>query len=1048
MDRLLRRVLLATLALILLLGLGFYSYHSGTTKHRLQVSQAHVESTFQGVSQGFQEFADVVAEWVLSDATTRALISQTSKDDPVARGLLYRRMFPLYESLRAKHVRQLHVVGGDGRSLLRMHAPERSGDDLRTISPLKMQAIDQRKRVSGFENGRVMSGFRHVYPVQDGSVLLGALEVGLSFIAIHHLMAKELGEGTVVRFLLERSDLLQAMGGDSRSNQTLFASLYEPSPVHPAYVTENLAQPLFDTQPEVLPAYAMAVEQHAGENASIRKAIERGQAFSHMVCISLGECYLVSGLPVKNSRDAVAGYVLAYSQDAGYASNAASVLIAFLLSSLLLVALALVGLRQLRTSRRLVALSEHVHKGIYVLDRVGRITYVNPAACALLGYAQDELMGGNAHVLFHASSAGEQVAPEDCPIRLVTQKGVVFQGDAEVFRAKDGTLITVEVTSSPITEAGEVTSVVTVFTDIRERLRRDERMRQSDAALLAAAEGVMITDADERIVAVNPAFTHMTGYEGAEVLGRKPGFLASGKHPKEFYEAMWAKLNSEGIWQGEIYNRRKDGSVFPEWLSISKIRDSAGRVTSYVGVFNDISEIKDKEDKLSFMAHYDVLTKLPNRRLLHERLDQALRHKQREEGLLGVLFIDIDRFKQVNDSLGHDAGDRLICEAAERIYGILRREDTLARQGGDEFVILLDGMQEAQAASLVADKVIAAFKPAFHLPGFEEQAVFVGASVGISLYPQDGHDVSNLLKQADAAMYEAKAAGGNAWRFSNPEMTSVAVQRLRLEGELRHALEAGEFTLYYQPKVKLSDGHIYGLEALIRWQHPTRGLLGPYTFLPTAQESRLIADIGAWVVQEAARQIAIWQEAGLPPVKVCVNIDGAQLARGDLADVVEAALAESALEPHWLGLEITETAIMAQAEGVIRSLETLRALGIGMSIDDFGTGHSSLSRLKQLPVKVLKIDASFVRDMVEDASDRAIVRATVALAKALGLSTVAEGVETAAQLAMLKAMGCDAIQGYYLSRPVPAESVPALLAQGGYAAQVNGSEGPDAGRLE
>lgn len=1036
MHRILRRTLLAVVAIILFLGLGAYSYHQIETRQRLRLYQAQVASTFQGVALGYQEFADVVSDWVLSDPVTLALIGQLTQDDPIARGLLYRRLAPLYESLRVKHVRQLHIVGRDGRSLLRMHAPEKSGDDLRHIRPLLLAAMARGKPMAEFENGRLMSGFRYVYPIRHAGEILGAIEVSLSFSAIRRLLARELGDGMVVRFLLERRDLLRAMGSNTQHVDSLFASLYEPARLHPGYVTENLAHPLFDESPEVLPVHAEALERRAGESPAIRQAMAAGQPFSRQICLALDACYLMNGLPIDNSRGQVAGYVLAYRLDAEYAGRALSTLTAFLLASLLTLGLALVIVRHKHTQRRLLTLSEHVGKGIYVLDRSGRITYANPAACTLLGYPPEELLGQDAHTLFHDTSAGAHLSAEDCPIRKVTWEGKVFQGDKEVFRARDGTFIPVEVTSSPISEAGEITSVVTVFADIRERLRHIERLRQSDAAFQAASEGVMITDAQAHIVAINPAFTQLTGYESTEVLGRDPRFLASGRHPRTFYTAMWEKLAKEGVWQGEIYNKRKDGSIFPEWLSIASIRDEQGRTSSYVAVFNDISELKDKEARLSFLAHYDTLTRLPNRILLRQLLRQNLQRKQQEGGLLAVLFVDMDRFKPVNDSLGHDAGDQLIRAAAERIRGCLQHEDTLARQGGDEFVILLERIQESQAAVQLAGKIIAALKPAFHLHGFEEQAVFIGASIGISLYPQDGRDESTLLRQADAAMVEAKAAGGDTWRFSNPDLGNHAVARLRMEAELRQALETQAFELHFQPKVALADAHVHGLEALIRWRHPERGLLAPGAFLPVAQASRLIADIGDWVLRESIRQLAEWRAAGIPIVCVWVNVDGSQLARGDLPQQVERALAAAALEPHWLGLEITETAIMAQPQQVIPALETLRALGVGLSIDDFGTGHSSLNRLKQLPIDVLKIDASFVRDMAEDASDRAIVAATIALAQALGLATVAEGVETAEQLAMLLDMGCAYVQGYYLARPMPAAMVAAMLSDNDFAQRI------------
>ena len=1024
----LRRTLLILLGAALPVTFLFYAFHTRETEQRLEVNYAQIEAAYAGVSMGYKEFADVISGWILGDPEVINLLHQIQEGNDVARGLLYRHIFPLYDSLRTKHVRQLQFFAPDGKSILRMHAPERSDDDLSQIRPLMMRAMATRKATAGFENGRLMSGFRYCFPITDGDSLLGGVEVSLSFTAIQRLVEREVGNTATVRFLLERNGLMRAISDDLQDSEPLFDSLYLASAVHPKYVTENFDNPLFEEPVVDLPSHTAEVESQIGNDRRITAAMNNGEAFARHLCNGLTECFFVNGLPIRNDRNQAAGYILTYSPDEQYLERSFTVLSAFGLAILLLVAATLLGVRLQLTRRRLTTLSEHVGKGIYVLDRKGNISYTNPAASALLGYSQDEFMGQDAHDLFHVSSGGVAVAAHACPIRCVTERGEVFQGDQEVFRSKDGTYINVEVTASPIIEAGETVAVVTVFSDIRDRLTREQQLRQTDAAVQAAVEGVLITDTQGKIVAVNPAFTRLTGYAESEVIGRKPSLLSSGRHSSEFYAGMWRDLLEEGIWQGEILNRRKNGSVYPQWLSISAIRDIDGQATSYVGVFNDISDLKEKEDRLFYLAHFDSLTGLPNRRLLRDRLEHAMARADREGSVLGVLFVDLDRFKQVNDSLGHEAGDQLICQAAERIGDGLRHEDTLARQGGDEFVILLEGLADSQTTSTVAMKLIEAIKPSFRLRGFEDQFVVVGASIGIAMYPRDGQDASTLLRRADAAMYVAKSAGGNTWQHSNEDSAVFAEERLQLESELRHALDNDELVLHYQPKVNLSKNMVEAVEALIRWEHPTRGLLGPDKFLPLAKESGLIVEIGNWVMQRAVRQIVSWENIGITHIRVYLNIDGSQLARNTYPGKLLATLRSAGIPPNSLGIEVTETAMMGRADGNIAALKMLREHGIALSIDDFGTGHSSLNRLKRLPIDTLKIDRSFIRDMVDDPSDQAIVRATVALAQELGLHTVAEGVETEAQLAMLREMGCTSIQGYLVARPMPASELPGWLA--------------------
>jgi diguanylate cyclase (GGDEF)-like protein/PAS domain S-box-containing protein len=1020
-----RKSILWVLAASLFLGVLIYSLYLRQTEQRLAISQAQTQAAYGTIVSGYGEFADVAQGWLVGDRRAYALIRDLLNDVPEARGQAYRYLYPFFETLRAKHVRQLQFVGRDGRSRLRMHAPELYGDDLFDARPLLKATIEQGRPLSGFENGRVFHGFRYVYPVIDGGTVLGAMEISLSFSAIRQLLAIGMPEHAVVRFFIKRDDLLRALDrGQERAGMVaLFNSMYKVAPLHPSYVTEDHDHMLYGETVEAVSTTSLRLEAALGRDSTTTRRIGQGVAFARHACLDWRDCYLVNFLPVHDRSGKAVAYIVTQAPDASHASRVAVLGGVFLVGVVLLSALVILGMNWLRSREQMRVISQNVGKGIYVVDRNGIITYANPAAAAMLGFDIAAMVGQPAHDLLHAESNGTQVAAAECPILQVALHGEIHQSANELFRCKDGSTLPVEVTASPIRELGEITGVVTLFSDIRERLAVEARLRQSDAAFNQAAEGVLITDAQNRIVAINHAFSNLTGYTEADVLGKNPGLLSSGQQTPEFYQRMWAEIRRFGHWQGEVYNRRKNGSVFPEWLSIAAIKDAQGKVTNYVAVFNDISDLKDKEARLNFMAHHDTLTGLPNRLLFADRLGHALAAAARNSHRVAVLFMDLDRFKQVNDSLGHDAGDQLLVDTGERIAACLRQEDTLGRQGGDEFVILLERLNEGHDAVQVAEKVINALKPVCRVHDHE---VYIGGSIGISLYPDDGNDVVTLLKHADNAMYLAKSAGGNTWRFFNPALAEDAVERLNLEVELRRALERDEFRLHYQPKVDLADGHINALEVLLRWQHPVRGLLAPGAFLKVAKESGMMVDIGHWVMHAAARQAVVWSDMGLP-VPVSVNVDGSQLSRDLLSQLVTEVIDSTGLMPTQLGLEITETAIMEQPGSVVDKLATIRALGVRIYIDDFGTGHSSLSRLKQLPISVLKVDAAFVRDMVEDASDRAIVRATVALAHEMDMKVVAEGVETHEQLRLLREIGCDSVQGYLLARPMPAEQVEILL---------------------
>ena len=546
-------------------------------------------------------------------------------------------------------------------------------------------------------------------------------------------------------------------------------------------------------------------------------------------------------------------------------------------------------------------------------------------------------------------------------------------------------------------------------------------LRLAEKVIESSLEGILITDEDLHIVSVNPAFTRLTGYTFDEVRGRTPAVLKSGRHDANFYRAMWKSISACGHWQGEIWNRRKSGELYPELLTITAIHDSNGRLTNYAALFSDISQIKDSEEQIRSLAYYDPLTNLPNRRLLEDRLQVALAHAHRNHSRLAVMFVDLDRFKRINDTLGHEVGDRVLMEIANRLKHCLREDDTVARMGGDEFIIVLGDVAQEDAPAHVASRIIEALREPVVLDGRE---LVITTSIGISVYPEDGEDATVLIKNADTAMYRAKDEGRNSFQMYQTAMNARSLEHLALEAALHHALEREELVLHYQPVVDIASGKVVAAEALLRWRHPDLGLVSPADFIPLAEETGLILPIGAWVMREACRQHRAWAKQGFELPRMKVNLSARQFRDPSLVTLISEILAETGMPAAALNLELTESVLMDESEYGIAVLARLRKLGLGLALDDFGTGYSSLAYLKRFPIDELKIDRLFVRDMERNPSDAAIAGAIVSMAHSLGQMVVAEGVETQAQLAILTASGCDMAQGFLFSRPLPADAFP------------------------
>ncbi|MCE5180864.1 MAG: EAL domain-containing protein [Betaproteobacteria bacterium] len=555
----------------------------------------------------------------------------------------------------------------------------------------------------------------------------------------------------------------------------------------------------------------------------------------------------------------------------------------------------------------------------------------------------------------------------------------------------------------------------------------NRRLRLAERVFETTFEGIMVTDANSVIESVNPAFTKITGYGMDEVVGKKPAILSSGRHDQEFYRKMQAELAENGCWQGEIWNRRKDGEIYPEWLSMSTVKNREGEITNYVAIFSDITERKASEDHVRHLAHHDALTNLPNRMLLLERLGHALVHAHRQGSLVVVMFLDLDRFKIINDTLGHAVGDQLLKVIAGRLAECVREDDTVARLGGDEFIILLEDVVSIQSVAGVAQKLIHALETPVVM---DHQEMFVTTSIGISVYPDDGDSADALIQHADTAMYRAKERGRNNYQFFTADMNARAFERLAMENSLRHALERNEFLLHYQPQVDTKTRRITGMEALLRWQHPDFGLVSPAQFIPIAEETGLIVQIGEWALRAACFQNKAWQDAGLPRLHVAVNLSARQFKQSGLVKMVSRALEDSGLEPAYLEIEITESIAMEHADDTIATLHELKAMGVQISMDDFGTGHSSLSYLMRFPIDTLKIDQSFIQNLTSDSGDSrddAIAAAITTMARSMKMKVVSEGVETKEQMSFLRDHDRQEVQGYYFSQPLPAEAFSELL---------------------
>ena len=1026
--RLNRRIiwLLSGVVWILVLLFLYLNWQDKVAMHE-QRHEAALDTAYQAAINSFDLAARAYFQEAVSRPEVLALLrdgqqADTEDEGAMIRGRLYRILWPTYERLRDGELRQLHFHAADGTSFLRFFSPEYHGDDLWETRPLIREVHRTQEPAAGFETGRSLSGFRYVYPVLDQGEFLGSVEFSIPFRYVRELMSK-LDESQQFQLILRR-EAVEAKVPPG------FLSLYETSCLHEDYVVEDTSL-VFPDSPRPPSDAIRAINERLAEDRRVREAVDAGTR--RVIPVDLaGETWAINLLPIHDLAGEQVAYVLAYSPDPLAGVLQRDALVAGLAATLLLGVTLLLLLRLLTSREHLgaqrayqQAITDTMAEGLYAQDEAGRITFINPPGSKLLGYRAEDLLGYDAHARFHRHAGNHYTAASDCPIRQRLTRGLTFEGE-ETFLHADGRLIPVEVSSRPLYQDGEQVGAVTLFRDISEYKRAQERQKLAASVFTSANDSIIITDPQSRMLMVNDAFTRLTGYAPEEVEGRNPSILSSGRQDAAFYRRMWQTLQENDEWHGELWDRRKNGELFLQLGTISAVRDEQGQLLHYVGLFSDITESKKHQERLEFLAHYDPLTALPNRTLLLDRLRQAMQLASREQHRVCVAYLDLDDFKDINEHWGHSIGDRVLLELARRLDVMRREGDTVAHLGGDEFaLVFVDLADDKQCRNLTGELLRALRKP-MQIDG---QTLACHASIGITAYPQadENVDAEQLLRQADQALYQAKLQGKNRRYFFDAAGDRRQRDRHEVLERLTRALEREEFVLFYQPKVNLRSRDVIGVEALIRWQHPERGLLPPGAFLDDMLDQPLEADVSRWVMTRALAQVTAWRECGIH-LPISVNVPAQHLQEADFAEQVSALLQQYPdLPANSLELEILESTALDRLDHVSRVIEECVALGIHFALDDFGTGYSSLSYLKRIPVQIVKIDRSFVGDMLEDSDDLALLEGIIQLAQVFQLQIIAEGMETPEQGERLLQLGCDVVQGYGIARPMPAEEIPQWL---------------------
>lgn len=993
---------------------------------RIQSHQLAEDFALQadGVSQHFRD--NLQEQQRALGAILAALLENAALGDALAarnRETLLRLSEPLFHRLHDEYaVTHFYFTDPDRVNLLRVHQPSRHGDTIDRATTLA--AASTGRLGAGLEMGPLGTlTLRVVAAWRRDDRLLGYLELGME---VEHLVAKLpplFGyEGAI---LLEKTSVTRS---DWEDGMRMLGR-----------------EPHWDAAPHQLVAFSTLPDLY-------RKLGDwRDDPAAHTL-LTGGHSYRTTSTPIDDVMGRPVAQLLLLSRIDTQRRHEAH---ATLLSQWLYVALgggmAVVILLLLRWSDRRMRTSQRdldqarmewaeafdaVADPIFLHDAELRLLHVNRAYAELAGESAEDLRGRPYWIVFPliggglASCRAASCSTVDPTAKLSVREEEIVLDDGRTFNSR----------AYPVQDPhGVFLYSIHILHDITQQKQADEQLRLTAVAFDNTAEGIIITDDQANICAVNRAFTAITGYSAQEATGRNPAFLQSDHHDPAFYSAMWLALQQTGHWQGEIWNCRKDGAAYPEWLSISSVRTEQGTLSHYVGVFADLSDIRQTQHELNHLVHHDPLTGLPNRLLLTDRLQHALLAAQREGQMVALVILSLDRFKAVNETLGHRIGDTVLTAIARRLQHALRAPDTLARPlvrrddmqsinlarlSGDEFAVVLERIRSADDVAKITTRLLETIAEPISTGDGE---TVITASAGISLFPDDGECAERLLQRADTAAHTAKLAGGNVSHFFSAELGRAAEERFQLLADLRRGLAQQELVVYYQPQYLLRDSRLMGFEALVRWQHPTKGLVAPAAFIPAAEDSGLIVPLGQWVLAQACHQAALWQRSGRQ-LQVAVNVSPRQFHQPDLVRQVAALLHDTGLEPSRLELEITESCIMENAEETVRILDELKGLGVGLAVDDFGTGYSSLSYLKRFPVDKLKIDRSFVMDIQRGNDDCAITRAILALAHGLNLTTIAEGVETEAQRDLLDELGCEQMQGFLVGRPMPVEDIDELLA--------------------
>jgi|GEM_PF-1928249 len=1004
-----------------------YLYRNWQNKQQIHEERQlqSVQTAYQAAVDGFRLATEIYVDEVIRQPDTLSLLQQglkasDEKDQALARGLLYRALWPSYDQLSENNLRQMQFHQPDGRSYLRFMQTDAWGDDLLPFRPSVRQALDKREPVAAFEAGLSLTGFRYVYPLDWQGENLGSVELSIPFRSIQQAM-RQLDPVNDYHLYLQRSIIEPIVPRG-------YLALYSQTCIHSDFLLEDPSLELPDS-PQPPSDRVEAINKRLSEHPSIIKALDAGQMHLHQLRLDR-QTWSVTFLPIQDLEGRTVAYVTAYSVDPFAAALRQDFIVNWLLGSGLLIAILLLVYRLLASREALMSEKAYQHaitdcmgESLYALDRQGRFTFINPSAQELLLNQETDVLGKTEESLLSWLPA-----IGDVPEKVDRLSGALraFEGRARLQRT-DGSLVDVEVTSRPLYKQEGKYGSVTLLRDISERKQTEKRLLLAASVFSTAQEGIIITDPEGSILMVNEAFTEISGYSLSEAEGRNPRFLQSGRHDRSFYTQLWRSLSQTGLWVGEIWNCRKDGSEYLQAITITAVKDSQGKTLHYVGLLSDVTKLRQHQEELEFLAHYDPLTRLPNLMLMQERLDALIMENNNKKQRLLVGKLDLDNFSLINEQWGHDTGDLLLKSVAERLQLLLGEEAVIARLGGDEFAFVICLSEEAKPGLFHVKSLLEDSKRPFYIRG---ELFRITASIGLTFYPQPTQvSADQLLRQADQAMFQAKQAGKNVYQIFDAEQDNQLRGQYETLARLSEALHNNEFTLFYQPKVNLLSGEVIGVEALIRWQHPERGLVPPGSFLPVMDQQALEIEVSHWVIHQALQQVSRWKQAGIQ-LQVSINVCAQHLQQADFVAQIEDHLKRfDGLTGQDLQLEILESSVLGDMHHVNSVINDCRRLQVAFSLDDFGTGYSSLAYLKRLPADIIKIDQSFVRDMLDDPDDLAILEGIMGLSRAFDRQVIAEGVETYQHAELLVALGCIQAQGYGIAKPMPAADLPDWLAQ-------------------